>query len=126
MFSQKTAKVAICLLAIGALFLLSFWLAANRPNIIIKYHLDKFIHFFAGGFVGLLLSQLFRSWGIFGIVIFSVFVGLGWEAFEYFGHLYFDWPKADLSQYNYLLDTTVDEIAVALGAYIFLSLTRPE
>ena len=115
---NKIKSQIIALVFIGVLFLVSFGLAYNFPQIMAKYQLDKIIHFLAGGLIGLILFQYLPGYK-FKLILLVVLVGGLWEFFEYYGVLQLDWPLTDLSRSNYILDTVLDEVAVGLGAMTF-------
>jgi len=88
-----------------------------------KYQLDKIIHFFAGGLVVVILSQYFQGSTV-KMILLTLLVGSFWELLEYYETLHLSWPFADLSQKNYALDTSLDQVAVGLGAWFFTNIFK--
>lgn len=113
----------IAFLVLLSLFPLSFWIAFNYEGLMVRYHIDKIIHFCAGALVAFILHLRFgyRAWKL---VIAAVIIGGGWELFEYYGTLAFRWPITDFSRHHYALDTFLDQIAVGCGAMLIGMFSR--
>jgi hypothetical protein len=120
--NRKVLIQLLALLLIGVLFFIAFRMV--DPFFMVRYHVDKIIHFLTGGLVALILLLQFPGRGVTKIVAVSILVGVLWELVEYIGVMHFGWPRVDFMRRSYFMDTFFDELAVGLGAYMLIMISK--